>query len=668
MLSTQVALCPQSPSLSTLDLSHESNSNLPHLLADSVSLGSLWSLASDIDTCAVPAFPLGCMIPMFNVGFKSNLETLAGDRGVEGLFEHNSRPNVTITVPTPPRLRTMLQENICVKKWAVSLSLSAHIFFFDSPKQNITAVKPPGHRPWGTAIRAKVSAWTPEGSMHTPEAFRGALASTRYRSGDSDCDSPVPFPARHRISGSYRDALVFEREITLRTGDTTQRWSLQVPASSMKPEMVDMMLELRNLNSFFKRSVESDTIAESVLQPCVGPPALVVSNSQSVMPLSLESSAALDRPDSPEIFLPLAERRGKKLPAQLRCEPAHLRNSYPGIPTPFLGTPSAYSPDFELSSNKRTSMNLKDMISSLRNQGTILHDKSDTLIIEEEPLVNHLPLPLTPTTPASALADDDDWAFADGLLDRYSHSSTIGDPVAHAELRLDESLVEVVTTDIADVDDPSSRLNDNAAGESVSPELRPCEFPHYPSIATSMSPPRSILKRCKNVRFASLPRDKRLSIFPIGHSIPRPSVTATSQTQADAASEAPRPSLEAAGLERSERSAPPRPLSLAPPVPAFVQKISRTSPRTPFRKASSPPINSRPVSQPHVKPTGRHSLGGMINSADKENKEGKGRASFSPKAVSRLTLDENTFRRGNGNGSSKSRMPVPLRNILTRFK
>ena len=80
--------------------------------------------------------------------------------------------------------------------------------------------------------------------MHTPEAFRDAHACTRYRSGDTDSNSSVQASPSCRRN-LKRDALVFEREITLRTGGTTQRWSLQVPASSMHPEMVDMMVELQ---------------------------------------------------------------------------------------------------------------------------------------------------------------------------------------------------------------------------------------------------------------------------------------------------------------------------------------------------------------------------------------------------------------------------------------
>lgn len=55
------------------------------------------------------------------IGIRSNLNVLAGGCGVEGLYGRRSFSNVTTTVPTPPRLRTMLRENLCIEKWVVSV-------------------------------------------------------------------------------------------------------------------------------------------------------------------------------------------------------------------------------------------------------------------------------------------------------------------------------------------------------------------------------------------------------------------------------------------------------------------------------------------------------------------------------------------------------------------
>ncbi|KAF9269162.1 hypothetical protein L218DRAFT_834046, partial [Marasmius fiardii PR-910] len=97
--------------------------------------------------------------------------------------------------------------------------------------------------------------------------------------------------------------------------------------------MVDVMLELRRLNSFFKE--EPDEL------PTVNPPSLMISNSHSVMPLSLPSTTSLQSSSGPTT---LAVRRGNKpLPPVLtQSEVPGIMEvyPYPEIPTAFLGTPT----------------------------------------------------------------------------------------------------------------------------------------------------------------------------------------------------------------------------------------------------------------------------------------------------------------------------------------
>ncbi len=81
------------------------------LLLESLSMDSLSTISSESN---IPPFPPGCMIPMSTI---LSVSVKAG--------EHNA----TITVPTPPRLRTMLKENLCIKKWAV------RSIYPDSPHQ-----------------------------------------------------------------------------------------------------------------------------------------------------------------------------------------------------------------------------------------------------------------------------------------------------------------------------------------------------------------------------------------------------------------------------------------------------------------------------------------------------------------------------------------------------
>ncbi|KAJ7574458.1 hypothetical protein C8J56DRAFT_979698 [Mycena floridula] len=586
MSSSQVALCPSTLSSVSINLLDIADASSPILLSDSFSLDSIWSVCSDLDL-AIPPFPPGCMVPMSTIiGIKSNLNMLAGGCGVEGLYEHHSVPNVTTTVPTPPRLRTMLKENLCIKKWV----------------RNLATAGAPEHTPWTSTKSSAPKLWIPEGSIHTPEAFKEALANARRI---------IPKPQK-RPRSQYRDALVFEREITLRTGDKTQRWSLQVPASSMKAEVVDMVLELRNLNSFFqdKPILEEEEKAVEEMQK-IEPPSLMISNSQFMIPLSLESSGNLDLAQAPA---PLAERRGKKMPPQLKFKPAVEEDLYPGMPTAFLGTPSAYSPEFQLPSHDRASSpGLHDMVRNLRSQAATLKDlSSDPPVLIEERLIDHLPLPISPVTPTS-IADEEDWGFSD--------------PVMDGDLDNDESGPAIEK----DEDAPSS------------PPTTP---------ASSLSSPRGILKRCKSVRFASqpspepLPQIQRLSRVVPRYSVPLRHFSPLRQTHSTPKSNSgitsPQTSPIKSCLKSPETTRPPSYIQSPMPLRVSLPQLHSSPPRmsTPVQKKSikSARLNiSRPVLQ--TASLGRRS---MIAVKEKEN---DARATISGvSSRSRMILDENTFK------------------------
>ncbi|EIN10181.1 hypothetical protein PUNSTDRAFT_65550, partial [Punctularia strigosozonata HHB-11173 SS5] len=109
----------------------------------------------------------------------------------------------------------------------------------------------------------------------------------------------------------------------------------------MNPETVNMMMQLRDLNKFFDDNPRSE--APQMVVP--GPdrscnPSIMVSTSTVVMPISLSSTGTLDTPENVGTT-PLAIRRGCRLPQQLKLK-AGQDIPYPGVPTPFVGTPSAY--------------------------------------------------------------------------------------------------------------------------------------------------------------------------------------------------------------------------------------------------------------------------------------------------------------------------------------
>ncbi|KAJ3888067.1 hypothetical protein GG344DRAFT_54418, partial [Lentinula edodes] len=113
----------------------------------------------------------------------------------------------------------------------------------------------------------------------------------------------------------------------------------------MDPDLAGMMMELRNLNSYFKEEdVQADDsvqrLEEGLCSPVDGmythTPSLIVSNSQCIIPLSLESAGSLHT--VPKI---LAVRRGNKALPPLSIKSELMNPSpYPSIPTAFLGSPS----------------------------------------------------------------------------------------------------------------------------------------------------------------------------------------------------------------------------------------------------------------------------------------------------------------------------------------
>ncbi|KIK61715.1 hypothetical protein GYMLUDRAFT_166155, partial [Collybiopsis luxurians FD-317 M1] len=117
----------------------------------------------------------------------------------------------------------------------------------------------------------------------------------------------------------------------------------------MNPDLVDMVVELRNLNSYFQKEDEEqqenfhfsqeykpEAPMTSANNGCAHPPSLIVSNSQCVIPVSLESSGSLQT-----IQKTLAVRRGNRSLPPLTLKPELVDpNTYPNIPTAFLGSPS----------------------------------------------------------------------------------------------------------------------------------------------------------------------------------------------------------------------------------------------------------------------------------------------------------------------------------------
>ncbi|KAE9399558.1 hypothetical protein BT96DRAFT_975836 [Gymnopus androsaceus JB14] len=611
------------------------------LLSESLSLDTI-SIAS---LESVPPFPYGCMVPFSTFLAVNDCPCTPANPHPDAL------PTITTTIPTPPRLRTLLKEDLCISRWTESL----------------VAADAPGHTPWGEIKDNDVlSSWKPEGSLYPSDTFQQALTKSRQRAPTTRRLSPHP-------NANYRSALVFEHEITLESEGGTKRWSVQVPAGSMNPDLVDMMVELRDLKSYFKEEDEDlqkkeekreDQLNTTVDNVYAHPPSFIVSNSHSALPLSLESIGSLhSAPKS------LAMRRGNKsLPSLSLNVEVMDPNSYPSIPTAFLGSPSSYRPTFEFVGDARSSADFQDMIDSLRSQCASLQVKPASCpALQEEGLFTTF----TPPDPLpSPDADDcDDWAFAESLLEKFP-----------------EFCVEVRKASIAGVAQEPEEIYPEATLLVTDPgSLNDTPYPPSPSIISvsptlSSNSPRGILKRCKSVRFAESPLEDQASEnatpaqeapTPVRHSmgpptrvLKRPSpLRSTYAPRRNAASLDPTPpSLRDAGRQKPPMKAlAPSVDTPKPPVQLLRRATTKPAPQRTEGTVSSPDKQKQKTQD--TPSLGRSFRNTLI--PGKENKKVKAKISFSS---NRHTMDENALRRACNKAPQKSRMPVPLRNIFTKFK
>ncbi|KAG6910019.1 hypothetical protein DXG01_013741 [Tephrocybe rancida] len=665
------------------------------LLSPSFSLDSLWSIDSD-DT--VPPFPERPVVRIVPILLDDRCMLHPFGRGKKGPDEFK----VLTSIATPPRMRNLLLEPLCIDKWVVSRickSASKAITHCSPPQETVSIrTQPPGHIPWGPPAPIKECPWVPSGSLFSPGNFKHALSLTRgaYRKASAPLtafNSVLSRPNGRRSSrqsGSFRKALVFEHEITLNTEGQTKRWSLQVPAETMNPEMVDIMLELQDLNSFFKDSLAGLDKSVAVLAKekdklnSSEPPALIVSDSHQSFPLSNEPSAQT----RPDVLAPLATRRGRRLLPPLALADKVDKDPYPSIPTAFLGSPSAYSPKFECATTgDGPSLDLEHMVTNLRSQ--CIFPRTPDQPSPQSPVGS----PLSEMSFAAASdqgnSSDDDWAFATSFLGEFGNQV--------ADLKSDPASRELKPTSLCGELRPGA---DILSDESLTPRAHSPAYPPSPAPSTPLPPlpspilhelslvspsPRGILKSCKNVRFASLPdrfeiadEDNPSTPPPTAaplqppkaplrlHAYSRPSKQ--SVTSPPVNSSAPQTSSQTAD-KKTEKPGNNRPASAFPPSrvePQPSKKPTFAVHRSPLRPRSAVALARKSTPLPPRQPLDR------LDSRD-ENQEASG-VPTSPqnKAGLRWTMNDMTFRRGSNQatpeGTPKSRMPVPLRNILTRFK
>lgn len=301
--------------------------------------------------------------------------------------------------------------------------------------------------PWSPSREKLHYVWVPEGSFFPPSYLKRCLrerygpvdphsSSTLGASRLSAASKPVERPESLSGSRPLRRCASHSTRQT-RTPDCTpaytpisypsvrartklRRWSLGVPPSYLGTELIIRRLESQRIDAI--TGAEPAQCNASIDAPSLPLPAIKVSTSTTTIAISFPGS-----PEGPSAAPePLAIRRGQKMPVPLTLNsPKRAAEEYPSIPTAFLGTPSAYSPHFQLTSSiaqlDAESLPVSDMISALRSQAASLKVSSPA-----ETSLSPLGIPHPSANSLSAASSDivqsvsdDDWAFAQDLMLRY---------------------------------------------------------------------------------------------------------------------------------------------------------------------------------------------------------------------------------------------------------
>ncbi|EGN96679.1 hypothetical protein SERLA73DRAFT_161740 [Serpula lacrymans var. lacrymans S7.3] len=309
--------------------------------------------------------------------------------------EEYETDTVLLTAPTIPRLNLVLREEIFVDSWISSL-VSTH---------------PPGHIPWSSDRRTQVT-WTPEGSVFLSERMKGLKRRSQKHTDKTASITGINNHENNTCKGgiehcrtpcgsepsAWREALVFEHEITMQAVGKNTRLSLHYPAN--------MDTDTASLNVGLSQPDPHVCSEPTGAKPLVprreqGVPSLIVSNSTATITASMDLSEA-----------PLAIRRGKEI-VPLRLEENKVID-YPGIPSAFLGSPSNYSPSFEYANAPdEPLLDHQTMLSNLRSQCYFPDHQASPSPPEREGQPVHRSV--SAGVPIVSLEEDEDeeeWAFA----------------------------------------------------------------------------------------------------------------------------------------------------------------------------------------------------------------------------------------------------------------
>ncbi|OCH96257.1 hypothetical protein OBBRIDRAFT_822288 [Obba rivulosa] len=613
------------------------------------------------------------------------------------VFRSSDEPTAMLSVPTPPRLKTMLLEPIYIPKWAevlpTCLTPACDPIIEEDFEEDIVAFPAPP--------------WIALGSIFAREAFHAI-----FRSRSAWHASLTRNSSETSLSLSISDSL-----------------ELRASLSARQLNQNDLVSDVFSGN---ERSLEQDGDRPHLV------PTIMVSNSTAVLPISLESSQSLTR------LVPLAVRRGQSLPTPLAIGKIKLSNvesdPYPGIPSAFLGSPSRYSPTFEAPTESPSfSMSLETMCIDLRSRCPELR----TPILPMAAGFSEDYVQTTPSSRVSSGTEDHEWDFTkdldahgrcpsipDGRLSpvprpinapsdavppsdystttdvdsvSWASNPTFIDSVVHGEevqqREAGDAKMQRRRTVIIETENHNSAPSDPNAVPHSDDFDRPVPFevlagPYFsptqcyqstsprsrPSSSATMRPVRGILKEKKTVRF---------SIAPSLHKYPSDGIREQPEAPPHITSEPVRRSLagthQASPLRQSfapdgrtvPEDVPVEQTELSLPKHPALRPAAQPAPKPAAVDQKRPPLRilngrqSLPVARsPQASPAARKNVAKSEVGTPKRLMKAAS-ASLPARPAEGSTVVQVTQPGGSARRNSspqKSRMPVPFRSILTKFR
>ena len=556
---------------------------------------------------------------------------------------------------------------------------------FSRLKECLADWRAPGHIPWGNIPDRTTNddKWLPEGSLYSPEDFSRALCQART--------GYVPVG----VAQTEQDSTIVDASLN-KPITTTEGMDLGASGTLTHMELVDMMQELKDLKNFFEdTSQETSRII----------PSLMISNSHCTFPLSLDSCQSFTL----KPVANLANRRGRDPPAPLLLKNQTLSSEFPhpGSPTAFSGSLSSYSDFSEVDISDTSGLRIEDMINNLRLQcssmviNTPMVDNSwnsRSFSVTDDPVKKPIEAEVIEFAKSEPVKKSIEAEVVESSIESTNFSANI----ASSDHRLDTltmppgpqkgtSRSKVMVANPDRIDTSTENLQTAKCSQTDTPHKKPEIHSRYTSPplllrSSLVKHPTYRPRSPKSVRFALSPLEFEKDVASLMYDDVWRSSQGSVQEHYDKAPvktfTTPRLNLasDEEGLDAEsthlirQNTKSWHPSSTTFKVSSTIKSKDRIKSiiiKPPVRHSMVPNIfygNTDKVnhrSQRLLESRGRHSLNRIIKGPIFSGKEHK-RAAVSKVFSTRSTVTPDGV--ALESIQRKSRMPVPFRNILTRFK